>query len=178
MWQGSAHLQPTGTTWPSLACSITMKRSRSSELACTQTVPPSHRQPGLGHHGQQCFHRPVVSGQLLAQQSNQSSSEALPSYHTHVPLVIPFDPPNLLLPPGKMVPFAGWSMPIQYKDSIMESTTWCREHASLFDVAHMCGLSLTVSAQQQAVTGGPLRATGHVHAAHDWQHCASCWRVG
>eukprot|EP00879_Flechtneria_rotunda_P001226 GHRR01001373.1.p1 GENE.GHRR01001373.1~~GHRR01001373.1.p1 ORF type:complete len:413 (+),score=119.81 GHRR01001373.1:96-1334(+) len=44
---------------------------------------------------------------------------------------------------GKMVPFAGWSMPIQYKDSIMESTTWCREHASLFDVAHMCGLSLT-----------------------------------
>lgn len=45
---------------------------------------------------------------------------------------------------GKMVPFAGWSMPIQYKDSIMESTIWCREHASLFDVAHMCGLSLTV----------------------------------
>jgi glycine cleavage system aminomethyltransferase T len=43
-----------------------------------------------------------------------------------------------------MVPFAGWSMPIQYKDSIMESTTWCREHASVFDVAHMCGLSLTV----------------------------------
>jgi hypothetical protein len=43
-----------------------------------------------------------------------------------------------------MVPFAGWSMPIQYKDSIMDSTTWCREHASLFDVAHMCGLSLTV----------------------------------
>lgn len=48
-----------------------------------------------------------------------------------------------------MVPFAGWSMPIQYKDSIMESTTWCREHASLFDVAHMCGLSLTVSGPQQ-----------------------------
>lgn len=45
---------------------------------------------------------------------------------------------------GKMVPFAGWSMPIQYKDSIMDSTKWCREHASLFDVAHMCGLSLTV----------------------------------
>jgi len=43
---------------------------------------------------------------------------------------------------GKMVPFAGWSMPIQYKDSIMDSTTWCREHASLFDVSHMCGLTL------------------------------------
>lgn len=43
---------------------------------------------------------------------------------------------------AKMVPFAGWSMPIQYKDSIMESTQWCRSNASLFDVAHMCGLSL------------------------------------
>lgn len=43
---------------------------------------------------------------------------------------------------GKMVPFAGYAMPIQYKDSIMESTTWCREHASLFDVSHMCGLTL------------------------------------
>ncbi|KAH9618286.1 hypothetical protein KSS87_009908 [Heliosperma pusillum] len=43
---------------------------------------------------------------------------------------------------GKMVPFAGWSMPIQYKDSIMDSTINCRENGSLFDVAHMCGLSL------------------------------------
>ncbi|KAK3432195.1 hypothetical protein EUGRSUZ_E03909 [Eucalyptus grandis] len=41
-----------------------------------------------------------------------------------------------------MVPFAGWSMPIQYKDSIMESTVNCRENGSLFDVSHMCGLSL------------------------------------
>lgn len=43
---------------------------------------------------------------------------------------------------GKMVPFAGWSMPIQYKDTIMESTVNCRENGSLFDVSHMCGLSL------------------------------------
>lgn len=43
---------------------------------------------------------------------------------------------------GKMVPFAGWSMPIQYKDSIMDSTLNCRANGSLFDVAHMCGLSL------------------------------------
>lgn len=41
-----------------------------------------------------------------------------------------------------MVPFAGWSMPLQYKDSIMESTLNCRENGSLFDVSHMCGLSL------------------------------------
>ncbi|KAJ3698594.1 hypothetical protein LUZ61_002299 [Rhynchospora tenuis] len=43
---------------------------------------------------------------------------------------------------GKMVPFAGWSMPIQYADSIMDSTVNCRANGSLFDVAHMCGLSL------------------------------------
>lgn len=43
---------------------------------------------------------------------------------------------------GKMVPFAGWSMPIQYRDSIMDSTVNCRANGGLFDVAHMCGLSL------------------------------------
>lgn len=43
---------------------------------------------------------------------------------------------------GKMVPFAGWSMPIQYKDSIIDSTLNCRANASLFDVSHMCGLTL------------------------------------
>jgi aminomethyltransferase len=42
-----------------------------------------------------------------------------------------------------MVPFAGWSMPIQYKDTIMESTIHCRTHASIFDVSHMCGLTLS-----------------------------------
>lgn len=47
---------------------------------------------------------------------------------------------------GKMVPFAGWSMPIQYKDSIMDATKHCREHASLFDVSHMCGVTLKVRA--------------------------------
>lgn len=45
---------------------------------------------------------------------------------------------------GKMVPFAGWSMPIQYKDSIMDATKHCREHASIFDVSHMCGVTLKV----------------------------------
>ncbi|KAJ3693606.1 hypothetical protein LUZ60_009086 [Juncus effusus] len=43
---------------------------------------------------------------------------------------------------GKMVPFAGWSMPIQYADSIMDSTLNCRANGGLFDVSHMCGLSL------------------------------------
>eukprot|EP00897_Mesotaenium_endlicherianum_P001794 jgi/Mesen1/1642/ME000135S00635 len=43
---------------------------------------------------------------------------------------------------AKMVPFAGYSMPIQYKDSIIDSTLNCRSHGSIFDVSHMCGLSL------------------------------------
>ena len=39
---------------------------------------------------------------------------------------------------AKMVPFAGYDMPLEYKDqSHSESHTWTREHASLFDVSHM-----------------------------------------
>lgn len=51
---------------------------------------------------------------------------------------------------GKMVDFAGYSMPVQYtkKDSphalsIIESTKWTRESASLFDVSHMCSVRWT-----------------------------------
>lgn len=43
-------------------------------------------------------------------------------------------------------------MPIQYSDSIMESTKHCREHGSLFDVSHMCGLTLKVHPASQAVS--------------------------
>ncbi|KAM5471781.1 Aminomethyltransferase, mitochondrial [Microsporum audouinii] len=39
---------------------------------------------------------------------------------------------------GKMVPFAGYSMPLQYGDlSHVESHKWTREKSSLFDVSHM-----------------------------------------
>ena len=39
---------------------------------------------------------------------------------------------------GKMVPFGGYSMPLQYSDlSVGESHKWTREKASLFDVGHM-----------------------------------------
>ncbi|EFW13919.1 Aminomethyltransferase, mitochondrial [Coccidioides posadasii str. Silveira] len=39
---------------------------------------------------------------------------------------------------AKMVPFAGYSMPLQYADqSHLESHHWTRTHASLFDVSHM-----------------------------------------
>lgn len=38
---------------------------------------------------------------------------------------------------GKMVPFAGYQLPVQYKDSIINSHMHCRTSASLFDVSHM-----------------------------------------
>lgn len=51
---------------------------------------------------------------------------------------------------GKMVDFAGYSMPVQYIQkgnphalSIIDSTKWTRESASLFDVSHMCSIRWT-----------------------------------
>ncbi len=38
---------------------------------------------------------------------------------------------------GKMVEFAGWSMPINYPMGIMGEHTHCRTKAALFDVSHM-----------------------------------------
>ncbi|MFT9088348.1 glycine cleavage system aminomethyltransferase GcvT [Acetobacter okinawensis] len=38
---------------------------------------------------------------------------------------------------GKMVPFAGYSMPLQYADGIMAEHRHVRTHAGLFDVSHM-----------------------------------------
>ncbi|CRG85047.1 aminomethyltransferase [Talaromyces islandicus] len=45
---------------------------------------------------------------------------------------------------AKMVPFAGYDMPLQYSDlSHLESHHWTREKASLFDVSHMVQHRLT-----------------------------------
>jgi aminomethyltransferase len=38
---------------------------------------------------------------------------------------------------ARMVPFAGYSMPVQYADGVMKEHLWTREHAGLFDVSHM-----------------------------------------
>lgn len=47
-----------------------------------------------------------------------------------------------------MVDFAGYAMPVQYKKgdhalSIIDSTKWTRQSASLFDVSHMCSVRWT-----------------------------------
>src|SRR5919112_5997866 len=38
---------------------------------------------------------------------------------------------------ARMVPFAGYDMPVQYPTGILAEHTWTREHAGLFDVPHM-----------------------------------------
>lgn len=38
---------------------------------------------------------------------------------------------------GKIVPFAGYELPVQYKDGMIDSHTHCRKNASVFDVSHM-----------------------------------------
>jgi aminomethyltransferase len=43
---------------------------------------------------------------------------------------------------GRMVPFAGYQMPVQY-EGIMAEHLWCRESAGLFDVSHMGQLVFT-----------------------------------
>ncbi|MEG3179263.1 glycine cleavage system aminomethyltransferase GcvT [Sphingomonas sp. LT1P40] len=43
---------------------------------------------------------------------------------------------------GRMVPFAGYEMPVQY-DGIMAEHLWVRESAGLFDVSHMAQLYLS-----------------------------------
>ena len=43
---------------------------------------------------------------------------------------------------GKMVPFAGYSMPVSYPQGILAEHRQCRESAALFDVSHMGQLRL------------------------------------
>lgn len=47
---------------------------------------------------------------------------------------------------GRMVPFSGYSLPVQYPTGIMVEHKWTREHAGLFDVSHMGPSFLTLNA--------------------------------
>src|SRR6476646_5005624 len=44
---------------------------------------------------------------------------------------------------ARMVPFAGYAMPVQYPTGILTEHLWTREHAGLFDVSHMGQAALT-----------------------------------
>lgn len=43
---------------------------------------------------------------------------------------------------GRMVPFAGYAMPVQYPMGVMAEHLWTRDSAGLFDVSHMGQLTL------------------------------------
>ncbi len=47
---------------------------------------------------------------------------------------------------ARMVPFAGYAMPVQYPTGIITEHKWTREHAGLFDVSHMGPSVLTLAA--------------------------------
>lgn len=51
---------------------------------------------------------------------------------------------------GRMVPFAGYEMPVQY-EGIMAEHVWTRENAGLFDVSHMGQVGLTGDGVAQAL---------------------------
>jgi aminomethyltransferase len=57
---------------------------------------------------------------------------------------------------GRMVPFAGYLMPVQYPSGILAEHAWTRAHAGLFDVSHM-GQALLVGADH-ATTAAALEA--------------------
>lgn len=44
---------------------------------------------------------------------------------------------------GRMVPFAGWELPVQYTAGIIAEHRQARERAALFDVSHMAQLRIT-----------------------------------
>ncbi|MCW5722694.1 MAG: glycine cleavage system aminomethyltransferase GcvT [Devosia sp.] len=46
---------------------------------------------------------------------------------------------------GRIVPFAGYALPVQYPTGIMSEHKWTREQAGLFDVSHMGPSFLTLS---------------------------------
>ena len=63
---------------------------------------------------------------------------------------------------GRMVPFAGYEMPVQY-EGIMAEHLWTREHAGLFDVSHMGQLLFSgadVAKQLETLLPGDIAGLG------------------
>ncbi len=61
---------------------------------------------------------------------------------------------------GKLVPFAGYALPVQFPDGIMAEHLWTRENAGLFDVSHMGQVHLrgeTVDAAMEALIPGDIK---------------------
>jgi aminomethyltransferase len=62
---------------------------------------------------------------------------------------------------ARMVPFAGYDMPVQYPTGILAEHLWTRLHAGLFDVSHMGQVSLVgagAAASLERLVPGDLQA--------------------
>lgn len=69
---------------------------------------------------------------------------------------------------GRLVAFAGWRLPLQYRDGHVDSHLHTRRHCSLFDVSHML-----------QVSGRPRRpARGSVPVPPGRPPAAPCWGPG
>jgi len=69
---------------------------------------------------------------------------------------------------GRMVPFAGYEMPVQY-EGIMAEHLWVREHAGLFDVSHMGQLTFSgegVEAALEALLPADVAAAKFAHPVY------------
>lgn len=69
---------------------------------------------------------------------------------------------------GRMVPFAGYEMPVQY-EGIMAEHIWVREHAGLFDVSHMGQLTFTgegVEAALETLMPADIQAAKFSHPVY------------
>ncbi|CAI5766997.1 mitochondrial [Podarcis lilfordi] len=86
---------------------------RAGVGAAVRLAAPGWGSPGAGARGK----RGYASGQESLKQT------PLYDFHRHHG--------------GKMVAFAGWSLPVQYTHSHLESHLHTRQHCSLFDVSHM-----------------------------------------
>jgi aminomethyltransferase len=61
---------------------------------------------------------------------------------------------------GRIVPFAGYALPVQFPDGIMAEHLWTRENAGLFDVSHMGQVHLRgdgVDAALEALIPGDIK---------------------
>ena len=116
--------------------------ARNLSNSCIARTPPqanarNPRPSTVRSHDQCCASVRPIPRILLSQQRNASSNatdanalKRTALYDLH------------LAHGGKMVPFGGYSMPVQYSDlGVGESHKWTREKASLFDVGHMYGLN-------------------------------------
>ncbi|TIX50737.1 glycine cleavage system aminomethyltransferase GcvT [Alteraurantiacibacter aquimixticola] len=65
------------------------------------------------------------------------------------PVKLPLDSWHIALG-ARMVPFAGYSMPIQY-EGIMAEHEWTRSHAGLFDVSHMGQVTIAGEGAREAL---------------------------